>query len=349
MIAPTLPMGKIRPRLLMTAGVGLVVAIVAGVMARDSWAIACRFAVFACLAPAVGSLLFALIHELTGGEWGRALRPFLAAGSRVAPWIWLVSLPLLLFFTAPQAAWPHYGSRGMLALRGAAYAGLLFFFSRPLSRPESTGAAWVGPAGFIVLVFMLHLLAEDWLGSLDSGWHSTAFPLVWMTGLCVSGFACALLCALVCGASPRPALTGPRAPGIDWGNLMLATMLFWCYVAFAQFLIIWAGNLPAEISWFQKRTRAGWGVVPPLLGAIHFILPMAILLSRAVKLSAAMLIGVAVTLMVAQTVYVAWIVLPADPALGPAGFALAAALLVAGGALFARFYLTAGFRHFGSQ
>ena len=85
---------RLRPRLLSAAIAAAGVAIAMGFVAPNAWAGVYRFAVFACFAPAIGSMLFALIHELTGGEWGRALRPFLGAGLRRS------SLALVLAFLA---------------------------------------------------------------------------------------------------------------------------------------------------------------------------------------------------------------------------------------------------------
>ena len=54
----------------------------------------------------------------------------------------------------------------------------------------------------------------------------------------------------------------------DIGNLMLAFTLLWTYMSFAQFLIIWSGNLKQEIPWVQgARLRAvgsgGGGIADP--------------------------------------------------------------------------------------
>ncbi len=326
-------MNVLRQRLLVAAVIATLVAVCVAVLAPRALAPAYRLAVFACLAPALGSLLFSLIHQLTGGQWGLALRPFLAAGSLLAPWVWLAAAPLLFFSQHDAPAWPAYESPGMLALRAAAYALVLFAVARPLSRLGAKPAGWVGPAGLLGLVFTLHLLAEDWLAALDPHWHSTAFPLVWMVGAAVAGLACAILAALGFDATRRPAL--------DWGNLLLAAMLFWSYVAFAQFLVIWSGNLPREIEWFLRRTRDGWVIVPPLLGLLHFALPFAVLLSRAGKRSRRPLLAVAATLLLAQLLHVAWIILPAFSLGGPLGWTLVAALLAAAAALFANRYLTA--------
>ena len=51
----------------------------------------------------------------------------------------------------------------------------------------------------------------------------------------------------------------------DFGKLLLAFVMLWAYLAFSQFLIIWAGNLPEEIPWYLQRIRGPWGYVALLL------------------------------------------------------------------------------------
>ena len=63
----------------------------------------------------------------------------------------------------------------------------------------------------------------------------------------------------------------------DLGKLLLAFVMFWCYVAFAQYLIIWAGNLPEEIPWYLRRLQGGWGWIGLALLLFHFVLPFLIL------------------------------------------------------------------------
>jgi hypothetical protein len=343
-------LGHLQLWLLVGAGVGAMAIAWLAFFSPSALPAALRLALFACLAPALGSLLFALIHELTGGEWGDALRPFLAAGVRLAPRIWLLALPLIAFsgdWSSP--AWPAYDSRGMLLARSVIYALIFFGLAGALLKPGRNPAVWVGPAGLILVVFALHLLAEDWLASLEPHWHSTAFPLVWMTGLAVAGLALAILAALACGISPRQKRESSDSLGVDWGNLLLAAVVFWCYVAFAQFLIIWAGNLPREIVWFEHRTRGAWALVPPVLAVIHFLLPLAVLLSRSFKRSPGMLAAVAATLLVAQGMYAAWMILPAFASKGLAAAALPALALVSAAALFAHRYIAMAVRNLKSS
>ena len=60
----------------------------------------------------------------------------------------------------------------------------------------------------------------------------------------------------------------------DLGNLMLAFVMLWAYVAFSQYLIIWSGNLPEEVTWYVARLNGGWGWIARLLvvsiSSLHF-------------------------------------------------------------------------------
>jgi hypothetical protein len=337
-------------------------AVVAGLAAfgliciePGDFSIAYRFVVFVAMAPAVGCLIFTLIHRLTGGEWAEGLRPFLWAGVSLLPWIWLFALPILFLpyglnhlalETTPTAK--GYEGLPMVAVRSVVYAVIFFWLRWAVSPTERTNRLpirdprpWAGPVGLLVLVFTLTLLGDDWIASLDPGWHSTGFALVWMTGQAVAGLSLALLASLACGAQADSLGKADQPRGIDWGNLMLATLLAWCYVAFAQFLIVWAGNLPAEISWFTHRSQGVWSAVPLFLAVFTFLLPFGLLLSRKFKARTAGLAAVTGLLLLGQGIYTAWLILPAAGRLSSAGCFLVIVLLAAGGGVFVERYLAA--------
>jgi len=312
------------------------------------FSLAYRFVVFAVLAPTLGCLIFTLIPRLTGGQWAGGLRPFLLAGVSLLPWIWLLALPIpflppsLSRHEPPLASSANgYESLPMVMVRFGIYAAVFFGLCRAVSRdsgrddlPTENRRPWVGPVGLLVLVFTLTLLADDWIASVDPGWHSTGFPFVWMTGQAVAGLSLAVLGGVASGVQPVSTGSAGRSFGLDWGNLLMATLLSWCYVAFAQFLIIWAGNLPAEISWYTHRTGSPWLWVPPLIALFGSLAPFLLLLSRRYKTSAKGLAVVAVTLLLSQVLYTAWLILPAAGPLSPAGWLLVLAILLAGGAVF---------------
>ena len=64
---------------------------------------------------------------------------------------------------------------------------------------------------------------------------------------------------------------------------MLAFTLLWTYMSFAQFLIIWSGNLKQEIPWYKVRAYTSWGYIAAALLIFHFFVPFFILLQRRVK------------------------------------------------------------------
>jgi hypothetical protein len=192
----------------------------------------------------------------------------------------------------------------------------------------------VGPVGLILIFFMLTFIGDDWLESLEAGWHSTAFPVIWIASQVVSGLALALFCGLRCGAMPDRDGVAGRVLGIDWGNLMLATMMFWMYVAFCQFLIIWAGNLPQETSWYLRRETGAWSFAAPAVAFFGFAVPFLLLLMRRVKRSVPGLSLVAGLLLASQWVYLLWVIAPSQ---GVPTFAALLLLMTSAGAAAAVF------------
>ncbi len=75
----------------------------------------------------------------------------------------------------------------------------------------------------------------------------------------------------------------------DVGKLLFAFVFFWGYVAFSQFMLIWAANIPEETGYFMKRWFSPpgeigrWGIVTICLLMFHFIVPFIILMSRHTK------------------------------------------------------------------
>jgi hypothetical protein len=91
---------------------------------------------------------------------------------------------------------------------------------------------------------------------------------------------------------------------------MLTFIMVWAYFAFSQWLIIWAGNLPEEITWYIRRLNGGWGFVGLFLVLFHFAVPFVFLLSRPLKRDITKLVWVATGLLVMHYVDLFWIIEP---------------------------------------
>jgi hypothetical protein len=96
----------------------------------------------------------------------------------------------------------------------------------------------------------------------------------------------------------------------DHGKFMLTFIMLWAYFSFSQWLIIWAGNLPEEITWYIRRLNGGWGYVGLFLALFHFAVPFVILLSRSFKRDVTKLVYLAAWLLFMRYVDLFWIVEP---------------------------------------
>jgi hypothetical protein len=95
-----------------------------------------------------------------------------------------------------------------------------------------------------------------------------------------------------------------------FGNLLLAFTMMWAYLAFAQFLIIWSGNLPHEISWYLHRIRDGWRWAAAFVALFYFFVPFFLLLMRPVKKNPNVLAAVACCVLSGHVVAIWWMVAP---------------------------------------
>jgi len=69
----------------------------------------------------------------------------------------------------------------------------------------------------------------------------------------------------------------------DYGKYLLMFIMLWGWFSYSQWLLIWSGNLPEEISFYLARSRGGWQYATWLLWLGHFAVPFALLLSRGIK------------------------------------------------------------------
>src|SRR5262249_38844639 len=102
--------------------------------------------------------------------------------------------------------------------------------------------------GLVVFVFTTTFAFVYWIMSLEPQWFSTIYGIMILIGHVLEAFA--LVIALVILLSRQPPIVNYLTPQHlhDLGNLMFAFMVLWAYLSFSQFLIIWSGNLPDEIS-----------------------------------------------------------------------------------------------------
>jgi hypothetical protein len=166
-------------------------------------------------------------------------------------------------------------------------------------------------AAFIpIFAFTISIISFDWMMSMTPQWYSTIFGVylfadsVWVS-LAVSTLAAVLL-------TEKGYLTQKikRDHYYSFGTLMLAFTVFWAYIAFAQYMLQWYGNLPEEIVYYSHRWTGGWKYISLGLVIAHFIVPFLILLPKSSKTNPKILIFASVWIIAAQYIDNYWLVMP---------------------------------------
>ncbi len=252
----------------------------------------------------LGSMGILMIHALTGGRWGEALRPALRLGVCALPLLLPAALPLLpglapLYPWARPDAAKHFGNTFYLnaaffAGRGVVYFAVWFVLGWLVLRGRSLGR--VAPAGLFLLGITTTFAAIDTTMSLDPHFTSTIYGMVAAASMVLLALSMAVL--LTAGDVART-VRG------DFGKLLLALVVLWIYFDFIQLLIVWQSNLVAEAPWYIQRARGLWGAAWLVIAAGHFLLPFFLLLSPRMQQSRRVVLFVA-GLLVAMTVLRSW-------------------------------------------
>jgi hypothetical protein len=137
--------------------------------------------------------------------------------------------------------------------------------------------------GIVVYAITLTALVIDLVMSTNITWFSTMYGLNYLVA---QGYAVLALSVItvVSLSKAEPMKTVLRTTEQhDLGKLMFAFVMLNIYLNFSQYLIIWSGNSPEEISWYLDRIRGHWGVFFTFDFIFHWLIPFCLLLSRDIK------------------------------------------------------------------
>jgi hypothetical protein len=282
------------------------------------------------LGLSLGCMALLMVQHLSGGLWGLSIRRVLEAASKGIPLMFVLFLPIALgrhylYSWMTDASLTEHNAWylnmpfwwGRLLLYFAIWLGIAYVLNQrsalqdePLTREDQPRFQLFSGIGLLLYSLTISFAAVDWVMSLDPHWGSTIYGMIFMAGEGLSALAfCIIMLTVLTGYSPMREIIKPTQFH-DLGKLMLAFVMLFAYFSFSQWLIIWAGNLPEEISWFLNRIHGGWGVVALAIILFHFALPFALLLSKERKRDGRRLIGLAVMLMFMRLVDIYWYVVP---------------------------------------
>lgn len=264
---------------------------------------------------AFGGVLFSAVLVMTNARWGRPVKR-LAEGlgaflpvsfllfwaiylgrNRVFPWIhepvhhkeaWL-NVPFLfardgagIFILMVLALCLMYHSiRRDQKVLSATSAGEP---SLPDSHEKAQGI--LSPLYAVLYALVLTLLAVDLIMSLDPHWVSTLFGAYFFVGSFYTALAAVVILSAL-GAT-RFGLESCIGPGQfhDMGKLLLGFCVLTGDFFYAQFVVIWYGNLPEETRFIIRRvSQAPWDALSWTVLVLGFVVPFLVLLRRKVKMN----------------------------------------------------------------
>ena len=269
------------------------------------WLVA--FAIFGCVP--VGSMVWLLIHRLTGGGWGHATAFVLRPAAAMIPLLVFAFIPVLVRLAhiypwaasasaiSPDVSYWYlngfsFAMRGAITLFGWSCFAVVFALGLGGQLLAGLGLAFFG--------LTISFVAVDWILSLEPHYVATAFAATIAIQQLLAALAVAVLIAPV---------TGDDVLG-DLGGLLIATLLGVVYLEFMTFVIAWYGDLPDKAAWFVKRSGAGWVAILVIALTIGALLPFGMLLKRSIRRSRVGLRVASALILVGTVLHFLWLMVP---------------------------------------
>lgn len=333
---PPRDLNPIKQRALIVAAVAGAACVLGGFLDPTQFFRSYLVAFVFWLSIALGCLAIMMLQHVASGAWGVMLRRTLEAAARTLPILAVLFVPIvigiprlylwanpdavradhLLHHKAAYLNVPFFIGRAVFYF--AVWTGLAYLLSR-MSRTQDqrrdpelpARMRKVSAVGLMLYCLTTTFASIDWLMSLRPHWYSTIYGVYVVGGQAVSAMSFSILVSLfLVNRKPMAGAVLPRHFH-DFGKLLLGFVMLWAYFSVSQFIVIWSGNLPEEITWYRDRLLGGWKYVSLALVLLHFALPFFLLLSRDLKRSAPRLAMVAGLLLVMRWVDLYWLVLPA--------------------------------------
>jgi len=166
-----------------------------------------------------------------------------------------------------------------------------------------------GP-GIVIYSLTMTAAVIYWVMSMDPTWYSSVYGLLFLVGQGYSVLALSIIVSISLSSAEPFKTILRQTEQHDMGKFTFAFVMLNIYLAFAQFLIIWSGNLPEEIPWYLDRIRGHWGVIITLDFLFHWLIPFTMLLSRDIKRNKKRLIRVCQWMVFAKAFDLFWLIEP---------------------------------------
>jgi hypothetical protein len=257
---------------------------------------------------AMGGAFFFVIQSISQSGWSSAFKRVSEAMMSYIPFAAVFFL-LLWFGMNDLYHWSYKGSVALdpIVQHKSVYLNIPFFFARmilyfllwivfirklrqisvqeDLADPLNTdGIMYLFGKSELyskILIFILavtfSLSAIDWIMSLDVKWYSTIFALKNLVAAFLHGVSILTLIVFILYKKGYfPFLNEFHLH--DFARYIFMLSIVWGYFWFAQFMIIWYGNIPEETIYFNVRWQEGWKILFFLEIGLNWFIPFMVLL-----------------------------------------------------------------------
>ncbi|HEY6350829.1 MAG TPA: hypothetical protein VI636_15620 [Candidatus Angelobacter sp.] len=284
----------------------------------------------------ISAVFFLAVTRAAGARWSANLRRVPEALSSILP---AAGVLLALMFFGRQTLFPW--TRPGYFAKASAIAGNVHYLNPPwaLARMALTLAAWIffawlfrrtslqqdreansslalhhrlnryGVVFLLAFALTFTFAVYDWLLSLDPQWSSTMFAFYTFAGTFVQGIAGVTLAVVL--LKERGTLTKVSEHQLhDLGKMLFAFTIFWAYIWTCQYLLIWYGNIPDEITHYLTRTNGPWLYLFALNFILNWIVPFTTLLTIRAKRNTKVLKMVCVVVLVGHWLDLYMLIMP---------------------------------------
>jgi hypothetical protein len=137
--------------------------------------------------------------------------------------------------------------------------------------------------GIFLFAITLTLAAIMWMKALQHQWFSTMAGVHYFAGSAWMTLATAYIITMVLDRQGVLTEVLHEHQYYFLGSLLFAFTVFYAYIHFAQYFIIWNGNMPEETFWYVVREKGTWWWIGLIIIFGHFFIPFLALLRIDVK------------------------------------------------------------------
>jgi hypothetical protein len=265
------------------------------------------------LGVAQGALVASASFYLTQAKWGGST-PY-RLGEAFAPFLWVgfflffglyfgrsLIFPWVTHPIAQKAAWLNvtflFARDGIgLGVMAAASFALIRVSRREDARAWAIATDDIelpphsirvfAPLIGVLFAIVYTLISFDLVMSLAPVWRSTLFGWYFFAGAFWSGLTAMALTAVVLrGRLGENNLFKNPVVLHDFGKMVFAFSVFWVYLLFAQYIVIWYGDLPVETFFIVQRVHhMPWSPLSVACVVLIWLIPFVVLMSVRTKKS----------------------------------------------------------------